>query len=115
MKHQVEVYAKVFNCHIKTILRAATGQPHPSDWHPDPLDHTKVADAFGMKRALLEQAIAKKDELITVEQAAEVLEISVRRFHQRREAGDKDYVPAAAHGRIVRYSRAHIENLHADI
>ena len=110
MKHPVEVYAKVFGCHIKTILRAALNEPHPSDWHPDPIDHYKVAEAFNMNRNLLAACIDGKDTLIIVDDAAEKLGISIRRFHQRR-AEDKAYAPAAAHGRIVRYSLAAIENL----
>lgn len=114
MKYTVARYSDVFKCHPKTILRAVTGQPHPSDWHPDDIDHNKVAKAFNMRPTLLEACMMKKDSLIDVDEATRILGISVRRFHQRRE-NERGYESVAHHGRIVRYLRSAIEAMNDDL
>lgn len=114
MKYPVAKFAKVFQCCDKTILRAVLNEAHPSDWDPEPIEVEKVAKAFGIKLPfVLEQVMTGKDKLLTVDQAAEKLGISVRRFHQRRETL-KGYDPVADHGRIVRYSANAIIDLVTD-
>jgi ABC-type taurine transport system substrate-binding protein len=101
-KLPVKQYAEVIGCHIKTILRAVSGDDHPSDWAPDDEPVNKVARAFGMKPSTLMSVLNKEVKLITTEQAATELGVSIRRFHQMREAG-KTPAPAISRGRIVRY------------
>jgi plasmid maintenance system antidote protein VapI len=101
-KLPVKQYAEVIGVHIKTILRAVSGESQPSDWAPDDEPVNKVARAFGMKPSALLSVLNNEVKLITTQQAAETLDVSIRRFHQMREEG-KTPAPAISRGRIVRY------------
>lgn len=103
-KLKVSRYAAVMNVHVKTILRAVTGEDSPSDWAPDDLAVNKVARAFGMKPAELISVLLGRVSLIDTAAAAKLVNdgVSVRRFHQMRVAKQLP-APAIDHGRIVRY------------
>jgi ABC-type taurine transport system substrate-binding protein len=101
-KVPIKKYAEVIGCHVKTVLRAVSGEDHPSDWAPDDEPVNKVARAFGMRPSTMIDVLKGKVKLITTEDAATMLEVSIRRFHQMREEG-KTPAPAITRGRIVRY------------
>lgn len=99
--------AKVIGCHVRTVVRATTGESNPSDWAPDDVQINTVARAFGMEPKNLISVLKGDIELITIAQAALMVNngISIRRFHQMREAGQLPK-PALSHGRIVRYIKS---------
>lgn len=103
-KLRVAQYARVLSVHIRTVLRAVTGEDNPSDWAPDDLAISKVARAFGIKPTNLIAALHGRVKLIDTTAAAKLVNggVSVRRFHQMRERREVP-APAICHGRIVRY------------
>lgn len=110
LKFRAEEYAEKFDVHVKTILRAVTNNPHASDWAPEPLKLGDVADAFKMDVKALVEVMAGREHLIDAEKAASLLNISVRRLHQRR-AEKKEPHAVARHGRTVRYALSVIASL----
>lgn len=109
-QYRVEDFAEKFGVHIKTILRAVTKNPNASDWDPAPLKVSVVAKAFKMDADLLAKVMRGKEHLVRAEKAAELLSISVRRFHQRRQES-KQPKPVAKAGRTVRYRHLDIVEL----
>lgn len=103
MKFAVEVYAERFDVHPKTILRAVFDTPNPSDWAPDEQPLSKVAAAFSMKPLVLYNVMKGREHLKDAEQAAKIMGVSVRRFHQK-----KAVKAVARHGRTVRYALTEI-------
>lgn len=103
LKFAVEVYAERFDVHPKTILRAVFDTPNPSDWAPDEQPIAKVAAAFNMRPVVLYNVMKGREHLKDAEQAAKIMGLSVRRFHQK-----KAVKAAARHGRIVRYALTEI-------
>jgi len=105
--YEVKKYAEKFSCHIKTILRAALDEEHPSDWDPDPLTILKVARGFRMKPSVLLDVMNGKEVLIDATASAEIIGVSLRRFWQIRQESNQP--PAvASHGRVVRYLRSDV-------
>jgi hypothetical protein len=68
-----------------------------------PVSVSEVCKAFKMEAKVLIAVMEGKDQLIDAETAAKMLNITIRRFHQRRSE-NKDIKTAASHGRTVRYS-----------
>jgi len=103
-KVKVSRFAQALDVHIKTILRAVTGEDSPSDWAPDDIAVNKVARAFGMKPSGLIAVLQGNVKLIDTASAAKLVNggVSIRRFHQMRAAQEVP-APAVCHGRIVRY------------
>lgn len=96
--------AKAIGCHVRTVVRAVTGEVNPSDWAPEDVKIGVAAAAFGMKPKDLISVLKGESALITIKEAAALTHggISIRRFHQMREDGQLPN-PALSHGRIVRY------------
>lgn len=109
-KFPASEYAEKFEVHVKTILRAVTKNPHASDWDPEPLTVAQVARAFKMDEDFLLKVMKGREHLIDAEKAAGMLDISVRRFHQRRSE-KKEPKPVARHGRTVRYALSEIASM----
>lgn len=108
IKYPAEVIAERFDVHVKTILRAVLNQPNPSDWAPEELNLVKVAEAFNMKPEVLLNVMKGREHLKDAEQAAQLMSISLRRFHQRRAQKPNELPPCARHGRTVRYALTEI-------
>jgi hypothetical protein len=109
-QYRAQEFAERFDVHVKTVLRAVTDNPHVSDWDPQPLKLGDVAAAFKMDSKVLIEVMAGREHLIDAEKAASMLNISVRRFHQRR-AEKKEPVAVARHGRTVRYALSSVAAL----
>ncbi len=111
-KYTVKDYGVKFGCHVKTILRAMTNDPAPSDWHDDEkYDVADVALVFqAPSMAALERVMRGQDDLVPAEAAAKQMNICLRQFHNRQNDGTG---PAKAlnHKRIVRYLVSDIDCL----
>lgn len=107
-KYPAEDYAEKFDVHVKTILRAVLNTPNPSDWAPESLSVLRVATAFSMKPEILLAVMKGKEFLKDAEKAAELMGVSIRRFHQKRVSHPTVLKPVARHGRTVRYALTEI-------
>lgn len=102
MKYAAEAYAAKFGVHVKTILRIALNEKHPSDWAPGQLDSLKVANAFGMKEKTLLKVMAGEENLVGTEDAAKLMGVSLRQFNALRSKG-RGIKEVANGGRTIRY------------
>lgn len=102
-KFKTSDFASKFDCHPKTILRAMLNDPAPSDWHDEQFDVADVVKKFKAPSvAALERVMRGQDDLVDAQRAADILGMSIRRFHQK-QADDSGPAKALNHGRIIRY------------
>ena len=100
--------ATIFKVHPRTIVRAVSGQ-HNTYWTEDINEYLyslkDIADAYELSVAELKRVIEGREELLTPNEAAEVLNIRPRTFRDRVKEGRYRKV---ANGGIVRYLRSKI-------
>ncbi len=102
--------ATIFNVHPRTILRAMSGEHNTfwsddEDWNDQRIELQDVATAYDTKVKTLCAVLDGRDNLLTPQEAANILDIAPRTFRERKKAGRYTKIGA---GGIARYLHSKI-------
>ena len=105
---QLNVIAKIFRVHPRTILRALTGE-HNTYWYDDAFVNEQrilieeIGYAYGTTARVLRAMIEDRDSLLKPDEAAKVVGIAPRTFREHVAAGKFKKIGC---GGIARYQHS---------
>lgn len=103
--------AAMLRLHPATVLRTITGNPAAS-WSNPLVQFSDVTRTYGIPGRKIRQCLSGDDSLITAQEAAAILGVTVAVVRNRMDRGE--IVPAiklCRQGSTLRFSRRHIEAL----